>query len=212
MQIKWLGHSCFLVQDSTGRKLLTDPYNNTIGYTLPKETVDVVTVSHQHFDHNYTENLPGSPEIIDKCGFFNICDIPLKGIPSYHDNLNGSKRGDNIIFTFKMDGFNICHLGDLGHELSDQDLDQIGSVDVLLIPVGGNYTLNNIEACATALAVNSSIVIPMHYKTAALQFSLEGVEEFVKLMKNADYINSNILEINERSSENNIVKILNYEQ
>jgi L-ascorbate metabolism protein UlaG (beta-lactamase superfamily) len=183
MEITWLGHSSFLLQDSKGRKLLTDPFDATIGYEIYKGSPDIVTISHQHFDHNYTKELNGNYKTLDKIGMFYICDISIKGTPSYHDKNKGAKRGDNIIFTFKMDDYTLCHLGDLGHPLSNDDIDAIGNVDVLFIPVGGNYTLNGKEAAEVTKKINPKIVIPMHYKTPLVSFPLDGVETFLMYEK-----------------------------
>ncbi|MBU3143228.1 MBL fold metallo-hydrolase [Clostridium sp. CF012] len=210
MEITWLGHSCFLLQDSKGRKLLTDPFDTTLGYEIYKGSPDIVTISHQHFDHNYTKELDGNYKVIDKIGIFNICDIPIKGTPSYHDKNKGSKRGDNIIFTFKMEDYTFCHLGDLGHSLSDDDIDAIGSVDILFIPVGGNYTIGGKEAAEVTKKINPKIVIPMHYKTSLVSFPLDGVEAFLMHMKNAVKIDSNTLIISGELRESLTVKILNY--
>lgn len=212
MKITWLGHASFLIQDSKGRKLLTDPFDNTVGYDIFKDTVDVTTISHQHFDHNYTQNIKDCSQIVDKIGFFNICDIPINGFPSFHDRDNGAKRGENIIFTFKMDDYTLCHLGDLGHSLSKNDINQIGDVDVLFIPVGGNYTIDGTEAASIAKQINPKIIIPMHYKTANLSFPLDGVETFLLHMKNAEKINSNTLIIETEPKEHNLVKILQYQE
>jgi len=210
MEITWLGHSCFLLQDSNGKTLLTDPFDTTLGYEIYNGSPNIVTISHQHFDHNYTKNLNGNYKIIDKIGNFNICDIPIKGTPSYHDKDKGAKRGDNIIFTFKMDGLILCHLGDLGHPLSNDDVDAIGNVDILFIPVGGNYTINGKEASEVTKKINPKIVIPMHYKTSLVSFPIDGVETFLIHMKNAVKIDSNKLVINDEINESMSVKILNY--
>jgi len=210
MKITWLGHASFIIEDSKGRKLLTDPFDKTVGYETYKGTADVVTISHEHFDHNYTKDIQGNFELVNKVGFFYACDIPVKGIPSYHDKSKGAKRGDNIIYTFKMDDYVICHLGDLGHALTKEDIEAIGKVNILLIPVGGNFTLDGKEAAEVAKAIDSNIVIPMHYKTPELSFPLDGVENFIMYMKNGDKIENNSLEITAELTEHNIVKILNY--
>ncbi|MFT5873949.1 MAG: L-ascorbate metabolism protein UlaG (beta-lactamase superfamily) [Clostridium sp.] len=210
MKITWLGHSCFLLENSNGRKLLTDPFDTTLGYERYKGSLDVVTISHQHFDHNYTKGLSGNYKIIDKISDFYECDIPIKGTPSYHDKDKGAKRGDNIIFTFRMDGYTLCHLGDLGHALSDEDIEAIGSVDILFIPVGGNYTIDGKEASEVTKKINPKIVIPMHYKTPLVSFPIDGVEKFLMYMKNASKIDSNTLIINDEIKESMSVKILNY--
>lgn len=212
MEITWLGHSSFLIKDSKGRTLLTDPFDNTVGYEMFNETVDVVTISHHHFDHDYTKEIKGNPKIVDKVGFFHVCDIPIKGIPSYHDKNKGDKRGSNTIYTFQMDNYSFCHLGDLGHSLTVDDIDAIGTVDVLFIPVGGNFTIDGDEAAAITKTINSKIVIPMHYKTPNLNFPIDGVEPFLMSMKNGEKVGSDTLKIEGELTGNNMVKILDYKK
>lgn len=210
MEITWYGHSCFLIKDSRGRKILTDPFDNSVGYHKPNVVVDVVTISHNHFDHNFTEGLPGTPSIVDKCGYFNVCDIPINGIPSFHDKVKGAKRGENIIYIYEIDGFRLCHLGDLGHLLTDEDINMIGELDVLFIPVGGNFTVDGKEASDIAKRLNSHIVIPMHYKTRALSFPIDGVENFITNMKNGERIGNHTMVIEKRVEDCNLVKIFEY--
>jgi L-ascorbate metabolism protein UlaG (beta-lactamase superfamily) len=212
MEITWYGHSCFLIKDSNEKRLLTDPYDRSLGYIMPNESVDIVLISHQHFDHNYSEELPGTPCIITDCGLHNVSNISINGIPSYHDKVHGAKRGENIIFIFEMDELRLCHLGDLGHLLTDEDINSIGEIDVLFIPVGGNYTIDGKEASIITKSLSPKIVIPMHYKTSTLSFPLEGVEHFVKYMKTGERINSDTLIIDEKPEENNCVKILEYKK
>ena len=209
MKITWLGHSSFMLEDSKGRKILTDPFDETVGYNILKGEVDVVTISHHHSDHSYIENIKYK-ESIDKVGFFYLCDIPITGIPSYHDKMLGAKRGENTIFIIELDGYRICHLGDLGHTLSSEDIKQIGKIDILLIPIGGNYTIDGKEAAEIAKSINSHIVIPMHYKTPILSFELEGLEDFLTYMKNGERVGSNNLSIESPLGYFNKVKILDY--
>ncbi|MGY0374129.1 MBL fold metallo-hydrolase [Clostridium sp. JNZ J1-5] len=208
MDITWIGHSSFLIKDSKGRKILTDPFDDSVGYKVFNDKVDLVTISHHHFDHDYMGAVKGSPEVIDEVGLFHKCDIPVEGIPSYHDDAEGSKRGENIIYVITVDGYKICHLGDLGHLLSDDDIKKIGDIDILLIPVGGNYTIDGKQAASIAKSINSHIIIPMHYKTPCIAFPIDGVETFITNMKNGERIGSHILKIKENLTERNIVKIL----
>lgn len=209
MEITWLGHSSFFIKDSKGRKILMDPFDETVGYTTFKGNVDVVTISHHHFDHDYVENV-NYEHAIDKAGFFYLSDIPVTGIPSYHDNVQGAKRGENIIFILTVDGYKVCHLGDLGYILSQDDIDKIGSIDILLIPIGGNYTLDGKEASQVAKLLNSHIIIPMHYKTPALSFELEGLENFLTNMKNGERVGNNKLTIEGPLEDSNKIMILDY--
>lgn len=208
MEITWLGHSSFLIKDSKGKKFLTDPFDESIGYNTYKDEVDLVTISHDHFDHSYTESIKNNPEVIDTIGSFSAHGIEIKGIPSYHDNCKGAKRGENTIYIITVDGYTICHLGDLGHKLSKNDLDKIGDIDILLIPVGGNFTIDGKEAAAIAKDINSHIVIPMHFKTPYLTFDLDGVEIFITNMKNAEKVNNCTLKIEGKLEDKNAVKIL----
>ncbi|NMM61601.1 MBL fold metallo-hydrolase [Clostridium sp. P21] len=209
MIITWLGHSSFLIEDSHGRKILTDPFDESVGYKVFEGNVDLVTISHHHFDHDYTQKVNFN-NLIDKSGFFNLCDIPVKGIPSYHDKVKGAKRGENVIFVLDVDGYKVCHLGDLGYVLSQDEIENLGHIDILLIPIGGNYTINGKEASKVAKAINSSIIIPMHYKTPLLSFELEGLENFLTCMKNGEKVGSNKLIIEGPLESENTVKILNF--
>lgn len=208
MEITYIGHSSFLIKDSKGRLLLTDPFDESVGYPTYKGRADVVTISHHHSDHDYIKEIQGEPEILDKIGFFNLCDIPITGIHSYHDTSNGIKRGDNTIYTFEMDGYKLCHLGDLGHLLTKDVVEMLGHIDILFIPVGGNYTINGEEAFQVCKLLNSHIVIPMHYKTEYLNFPIDGAEDFLSKMKNGENVNSNTLTFNEKLTEINTVRIL----
>lgn len=210
MEITWLGHSSFLIKDSKGRILVTDPFNEDVGYKVYDGEADVVTISHHHFDHDYMDGIKGEPRSVDKVGFFNVCDIDITGIPSFHDNVKGAKRGENVIYVFKMDDYRICHLGDLGHILTVEDADKIGKIDVLLIPVGGHFTIDGKEAAAVAKLLNSHIVIPMHFKTPAVSFPIEGVESFLNSMQSGERINGNTLKLESELKDFNEVKVLEY--
>ncbi|MDW8802448.1 MBL fold metallo-hydrolase [Clostridium sp. A1-XYC3] len=209
MEITWLGHSSFFIKDSKGRKILMDPFDESVGYDVFKGDVDVVTISHHHFDHDYLENV-NYEHSIDKAGFFYLSDIPVTGVPSYHDKVQGAKRGENIIFILTIDDYKVCHLGDLGYVLSQDDIEKIGKVDVLLIPIGGNYTLDGKEASQVAKLINSPLVIPMHYKTPMLSFELEGLESFLTYMKNGERVGSNKLTLEGPLEDINKVMILDY--
>lgn len=209
MEITWLGHSSFMIEDSSGRRLLMDPFDESVGYNTFQGDVDVITVSHHHSDHDYTEKIKYE-QLLDKVGFFNLCDIPITGIPSYHDKVQGAKRGENVIFIIQMDNYRVCHLGDLGYVLSNDEIKRLGNIDILLVPIGGNFTINGKEASELAKAINSHIVIPMHYKTPSLSFELEGLENFLTHMKNGERVESNKLSISGELQGFNNVKILNF--
>jgi L-ascorbate metabolism protein UlaG (beta-lactamase superfamily) len=185
MKIKWYGHSAFLITSDQGVKIILDPYESgayggALAYGKIPDQADVVLVSHDHADHNDTKNLPGSPEIFKGPGPKAAKGISFKGISAYHDPSKGSERGTNTIFTFAVDGIRVCHLGDLGHPLSDKELAEIGPVDLLLIPVGGHFTIDPKEATRVADQIRPKVVIPMHFKTEKVSFPIVPLEEFLK--------------------------------
>ena len=181
MKIQYLGHSCFKLTESTGTTIITDPYKG-IGYELPKGLkADAVTVSHSHFDHNHVKAIGGHPRVLDKEGFYELPGVEITGIKSYHDNQGGRQRGENIIYKFRMDGLEVCHLGDLGEECSSELLEMILPVNILLIPVGGTYTVDAELAKEYVDRIMPEIVIPMHYKTRSLNLDLDKADAFLDL-------------------------------
>jgi len=185
MKIKWYGHAAFLITSDQGVKIITDPYESgayggQLAYGKIKDQADIVLTSHDHADHNDTKSLPGSPQIVKGSGAKTVKGISIKGIPTYHDPSKGSERGTNTIFAFSVDGIDICHLGDLGHILSEKELAEIGPVDILLIPVGGYYTIDPKEATKVAEQIKPKVLIPMHFKTEKCGFPIAPVEDFLK--------------------------------
>jgi len=186
LKIKYLGHASFLLTSEDGRKVLTDPYesgcyNGAVKYGPITEKVDVVTASHEHEDHFCLDGLPEGYEVVKSPGEHNAAGFSIKGVKTYHDTSGGKERGGNIIFTVAVDGLHVCHLGDLGHTLSDSEKAKIGKVDVLLIPVGGHFTIGPKEALEVMKALGPAVVIPMHYKTESLDFEIAPVEDFLSL-------------------------------
>lgn len=185
MKLKWYGQACFLLTNDDGKKILMDPFNEMGDYRLPDTKVDIVSVSHEHFDHNNTKDVKGSFKLFNKPGYYTLDDISIIGIHSFHDNLRGSIRGDNTIFKYKIDGLSICHLGDLGHSLTTEQISKLGHIDILMIPVGGVYTIDAKEAYHVVQQINPTITIPMHYQTEALDktnLKLDPVDHFLNLM------------------------------
>lgn len=178
MNIYWLGHSCFKIEGSKV-VVVTDPYEKKkVGFRLPKVTADIVTISHDHLDHNAAKEVNGNPQIIKRPGEYEIKGAFVWGIPTYHDEKEGKDRGTNLIFLFNIDGLKIAHLGDLGHKLSDDQLDRLGEVDILMIPVGGVYTIDAKVASQVISQVEPRIVIPMHYKVPGLKVEVQGLKKF----------------------------------
>ncbi len=181
LQIKWLGHAAFLITSSTGIKIITDPYapSARLLYGEIEESANIVTVSHDHGDHNNVAAVSGNPTVVR--GTTEVKGIEFEGIPTFHDDSQGKERGNNTIICFEVDGVRICHLGDLGHSLSDEQVDAIGKVDILLIPVGGHFTIDAALANHTSDQLKPSVVIPMHYKTdKSSGLPIAGVDEFLK--------------------------------
>lgn len=177
MKIRYLGHSCFVLTESTGTTIVTDPYG-AIGYQMPPVKADAVTVSHGHYDHNNVRAVKGNPTVIDEEGTYEVGGVVITAIRSYHDKTSGSERGENLIFKFRMDGLEICHLGDLGEECSSALIETLLPVHVLMIPVGGTYTIDAEQAKEYVDRIMPAIVIPMHYKTKGLNMDIDKVDAF----------------------------------
>jgi L-ascorbate metabolism protein UlaG (beta-lactamase superfamily) len=197
MKIKWLGHSSFLITSDEGVvKIITDPYatGGGINYAKISEAADIVTVSHQHSDHNNVAQVKGNPTAVKETGTKEVKGIEFVGISSYHDDAKGKQRGHNIIFCFTMDEIRVCHLGDLGHELDAQQLGQIGKVDILLLPVGGFFTIDAKLASQIGQKLAPKVIIPMHYKTSKCTYAIAEVEEFLKGKQNIRRLDSTEVE------------------
>lgn len=184
--IKWLGHSSFLISQDDGVKIVTDPFDDTVGYPSPDESADICMVSHDHFDHNCVSVIKGKPEVVKGTGEKKAKGIGFKGVASFHDDKGGSERGENTIWTFELGGIKFAHMGDLGVDLDDSQTRQIGAVDILFIPTGGFYTIDAAAATRVVERLKPKAVIPMHYKTTFLgdNFPLSGVDAFLKGKEN----------------------------
>jgi L-ascorbate metabolism protein UlaG (beta-lactamase superfamily) len=180
MKVKWLGHASFLITSDSGTKIITDPYATGSGlrYGEIKESADIVTVSHEHFDHNNVAAVGGNPAVVK--GDAEAKGMKFKGIATYHDASEGKERGNNTIICFEVDGVRVCHLGDLGHPLSSQEVDEVGKVDVLLTPVGGFFTIDAKVASEVCSKLSPRVIIPMHFKNDRLDFPIAGVEDFLQ--------------------------------
>ena len=179
MTITWLGHSCFRIEAKEG-SVLTDPFDKEIGLRPPKIKDDIVLVTHQHHDHNNIGDANPEAFIIQNPGEYEKQGIAIRGIQSYHDDKEGAERGLNTIYVLKAEEMTIAHLGDLGHKLTDSQVEEIGDVDVLMIPVGGNYTIDGKMAVEVISQIEPKIIIPMHYKIDGLTVDIDGPEKFIK--------------------------------
>jgi len=197
VKITWFGHACFLIETSDLR-ILTDPFDSSVGYKVPNVIADIVTESHQHFDHNAHRLIKGKFELVKDPGPHQFKNVKITGIKTFHDSESGAKRGQNIVFVFEIEGFRIVHLGDLGHLPSSAQVEQIKPADILLLPVGGTFTIGPSEAKKVLDQIVPHVAIPMHFRTKYIRFDIAPVEEFTKLCENVKYIGSNILEIDEQ--------------
>jgi L-ascorbate metabolism protein UlaG (beta-lactamase superfamily) len=180
MDITWLGHSCFKLKGSHVT-VITDPYSPEIGYSLGKNTARIVTVSHQHPGHSYAQGIGGEPKVVERPGEYEIGGVLIIGIATFHDREKGEKRGKNTVYLLEIDEITICHLGDLGHVLNGEQVEEIDDVDVLLLPVGGLSTINAATAAEVVRLIEPKVVIPMHYQTPALKkMELDPVGKFLK--------------------------------
>ena len=183
MEIIWHGQSCFTIK-SGDITIITDPYENEIGLKLPNLKADLVTISHEHKDHNNSTAIEGNPKILNWPGEYEVSGIQIQGIEAFHysqsDDEKAENRGKTIIFTFALEGMKVCHLGDLGHRLTNEMTEAIGDTDLLFIPVGGLTTIDAKKAHEVIEQIEPRLVIPMHYKVDGLKMEIDGIEPFLK--------------------------------
>ncbi len=184
MDIVYLGHSSFKL---TGRTLsvVMDPFGpDKVGLKFNKVTADVVTVSHDHFDHNRSDLVDDVRKVINGPGEYELNGVSFIGLSTYHDDKKGELRGKNTVYVVEMDGIRVLHLGDLGHKLEDKTLAAIGEIDVLMVPVGGVYTIDSATAAEVVRSIEPKYIIPMHYQVPGLALSneLSGVEPFLSAL------------------------------
>jgi len=182
MEITWLGHSCFLIRGKE-KTIITDPCHPDLGYRLSEPEADIVTVSHFHPGHNYIEGVADEPKQIKSPGEYEMGGIFITGIPTFHDDKKGELKGKNTIYVIEMDGITLCHLGDLGHPLGPQLVEEIGDVDILFLPAGEVSTILIDTAVEIVRQLEPHIVIPMHYKTEAFTGNLSPVDKFLDKMR-----------------------------
>ncbi len=183
MKRTWLGHSTFVLETDAGKVLVTDPVDAGSGFDLPPIEADVITVSHRHFDHCATERIGGHPVIKESSESETIAGFRITGYPTYHDEVNGAKRGPNTIFSIEADGQRIVHCGDLGHVPDDATIAALKGADALLIPVGGIFTVDGKTAWEITKRIAPKVVVPMHFALPNLTFRLESVDNFLNAAK-----------------------------
>lgn len=181
MEIYWLGHSCFRIKGSSAT-VITDPYAPDLGYSLGQPAANIVTVSHSHPGHSYVQGIASQPKLVSRPGEYEISNVLIIGVASFHDSEEGKNRGKNTVYLMEIDEISVCHLGDLGHVLSAEQLEEIDKVDILLLPVGGVSTIDAPLAAKIVRQLEPKIVVPMHYRTDASSQELESVDRFLKEM------------------------------
>lgn len=196
MKVKWLGHACFLLVSEVGLRIITDPYivDQNLSYSPIKEIADIVVVSHDHDDHNNVSAVQGKPEVLKGSGLKAAKGLQFRGVATYHDTTQGKQRGTNTVFCFSLDGIKLCHLGDLGHLLSQAQVDEVGTVDILFIPVGGFYTIDAAGASQVCDQLKPKVVIPMHFRTPQCTYPIAGVDNFLRGKKNVKRADSSEIE------------------
>ena len=209
MQIKWYGHAAFKITTESGTRVIIDPYQSgfsgdALSYGKITDEAEVVITSHAHGDHNYVKDIQGRYEHIRDAGKYEIADVRIETIPTFHDESKGKERGKNLISVIAADRLTLAHLGDLGHGLDQDILKKIGPVDILLLPVGGFYTIDAGTAGKIMSDIHPKITIPMHYKTQKCGFPITGVDAFTGGRKGVRILRKSELEITRESLPNDL--------
>ncbi len=200
MKIKWYGHAAFKITTDKGIGMIIDPYepgayNGALSYGKIDEEADIVLTSHDHADHNYIKTIAGEYTLIDKAGEYDLQGIKIKAFSSFHDATSGKERGGNLIFVIAADDLTLVHTGDIGHDLDADMLKKIGKVDIVLLPVGGFFTIDASQAAKMISTLAPRLTIPMHYKTDKCGFPIAPVEEFTKGKNNVRVLDKEEVEI-----------------
>ncbi|MDI6602522.1 MAG: MBL fold metallo-hydrolase [Patescibacteria group bacterium] len=218
MNIFWHGQSCFEIITTPAKnsqvRIVIDPFSGEIGLRVPKLEADILLVSHSHYDHNnikavspHTSIFP--PFLISGPGEYEIKNVFIQGIDSWHDNCRGQERGENTIYTIEAEDLKLCHLGDLGQkELTEEQLEKIAEVDILMIPIGGTYTISAKEALKIMSQIEPKIIIPMHYFLPKLKIKLDGLDKFLKLLGIKSITSENKLSIKKKDISSEEAKII----
>lgn len=209
MEISWLGHTTFLIKNSTGKRILINPSNINSFITTYEFQPDLITFSNYQYRDNSMNLLKNNCKIINSCDIYKNDYIFLKGYDTYSDNINGLKRGSNTIYIFEIDNIKLCHLGTLGHNLNSNIISKLKNIDFLFIPIGGHLSLNGVDAANLSNSINPKYIIPMLYKTSLQHSYLDGPYEFISKAKKIIKINDSKIETSEFSfSDNNSVIML----
>ncbi len=210
MEIVWLGHSCFRIRGKEAT-IVTDPFDKTLGYPVKKLTANIVTVSHHHPQHSFLEGVAGNPKVISRPGEYEIANVFINGIATFHDTDRGEHRGKNTVYLVQIEEVSICHLGDLGHVPTAEQIEQMSDTDILMVPVGGGATIGATAAVEIISLLQPKLVIPMHFKTEVVKMDLEPLEHFLKEMGLKEVFSQPKLSISKSTlpAETNVV-VLDY--
>ena len=210
MEIVWLGHSCFRIRGKEAT-IVTDPFDRTLGYPVRKPTASIVTVSHHHPQHSFLEGVAGSPKVISRPGEYEIANVFINGIATFHDADRGEHRGKNTVYLVQIEEVSICHLGDLGHVPTAEQSEQMSDTDILMVPVGGGATISAATAVEIISLLQPKLVIPMHFKTEVVKMDLEPLEHFLKEMGLKEVVSQPKLNVSKSSlpADTNVV-VLDY--
>jgi L-ascorbate metabolism protein UlaG (beta-lactamase superfamily) len=181
LDVTWLGHGCFRLRGRSAA-VVTDPFPPAIGIRLSKLEAQVVTISHEHPNHSYEAAVPHARYTIKGPGEYEVAGVGVIGVDTFHDDQQGAAHGRNTVYLIELDDVRVCHLGDLGHRLADDDLEALGTVDVLLVPVGGKTTLSAAQAAEVVRQIEPRAVVPMHFAIPGLKIELDSVDRFLKEM------------------------------
>ena len=188
MILKYYGHAFFTMTLENGTVVACDPYGAF--YDFPQRSVmaDVCLVSHHHHDHDGMSSLLPGAVVIDQPGVHTpAAGLHVRGVATWHDEVQGAKRGNNTVFVVEAEGLRVAHAGDLGHVPDEKQLRAIGKVDVLLLPVGGYYTIDPETALEVCRKIQPQVVIPMHYRTEYdPEMPICELQDFLKLLKAED--------------------------
>lgn len=210
MKITWLGHSCFKLEESTGTTIITDPYHSFIGYSMPHIECDAVTLSHNHEDHNNLNAVSNNPIVLDKQGLFEVKGVHIRSLLTDHDKNGGRDRGSNLVFQYRLDGVEVCHMGDIGEECNALLCEALVPSNVLLVPVGGNYTINAEEAKEFVDKLMPDYVITMHFKTKNTTLDIDKLDEFLDLFDKDEivYLENDTVEFDRCDFDGESTKVL----
>jgi L-ascorbate metabolism protein UlaG (beta-lactamase superfamily) len=200
MNLRFLGHATFYITTANGTRIVTDPYEpggfgGAIGHGPIPDPADVITISHQHADHNDVKSVPGSPIVLSSVGEYTEKGVTFRGLATFHDAKRGAERGGNIVWSIEADGLRLCHLGDLGATLAAEEVGHLGPIDVLLIPVGGTFTLDARGATEVMNALKPRLALPMHYRTPKVKLNIAYVDDFLADKRNVERVKGSDLTV-----------------